>query len=68
MSTYKKFSILVQFFFQWLLPRAVALALVVWFVYSTLEIGLADPAQIGRDYWDGNFWLLMEQWGEMIRG
>lgn len=68
MSTYKKISILVRFFFCWLLPRAVAAALVAWVVYSTLEIGLADCSQIGRDYWDGNLWLLMEQWGEMIRG
>ena len=59
MTNKQKVFILVRFFFQWLLPRAVALALVLWVAYSTLEIGLADCTQVGRDYWDGNCWLLM---------
>lgn len=62
MSNKQKVSILVRFFFQWLLPRAVAAALVAWVIYSTLEIATADPSQIGRDYWSGNLWALMDQW------
>lgn len=68
MNTKQKIVILVRFFFQWLLPRAVVIALTAWLVYSTLEIALADPSQIGRNYWEGNMWLLMARWGAMIRG
>ena len=65
MTTKQKACILVRFFFQWLLPRAVAVALVAWVVYSTLEIGLADCSQIGRDYWDCNLWrLLLDLFGK----
>ena len=65
MSNKQKMSILVRFFFQWLLPRAVVTALVAWVAYSTLEIGLADCSQIGRDYWDGNVWcLLLDMFGK----
>lgn len=65
MSNKQKIAILVRFFFQWLLPRAVAAALVAWLVYSTLEIAWADPSQIGRDYWDGNLWcMLLDMFGK----
>lgn len=59
MTNKQKISILARFFFCWLLPRAVATALVAWVVYSTLEISLADCTQIGRNYWDGNLWCLI---------
>ena len=65
MSNKQKVSILVRLFFKWLLPRAVAAALVAWVVYSTLEIGFADCTQIGRDYWDGNLWcMLLDMFGK----
>ena len=54
MTNKQKAGILVRFVFQWLLPRAVALALIAWLVYSVAEIGFADCTQIGRDYWEYN--------------
>lgn len=65
MSNKQKVAILVRFFFQWLLPRAVATILIAWIVYSTLEIGMADCTQIGRNYWSGNLWhLLLDLFGK----
>lgn len=59
MTIKQKVSILLRFFFFWLLPRVTALLFVGWLVFSTLEIGMANPAEIGRDYWEYNCWVLL---------
>ena len=55
MSLKKKISLLTRFFFCWLLPRVLPLLLVGWIVLSVLEISIADPSQIGRNYSPFNF-------------
>jgi hypothetical protein len=60
----KKMQILFKFCYKWVLPKAFDLALVLlalWVIGSTAEIGLADCATIGRNYWEGNFWLVIMQ-------
>lgn len=67
MSNKQKAQILTKFFFRWVMPRvAVVLvaAFVLWVGYSTLEIAVADPSQIGRDYWDFNFWTMAMEWSQ----
>ena len=59
MTNRQKACILARFFFCWLLPRAVAVALILWLVYSVAEISFADCTQIGRDYWEYNLITLL---------
>lgn len=66
MTNKQKASIITRFLFKWVLPRVLWMMmalLILWVVFSTLEISVADCTQIGRDYWEYNLWGLLLRMG-----